>query len=213
VVPRLEAADRKQAIVESVRRIFAEKGLDGVTTRELAEAAGVSEGLLYKHFPSKQSLFAAIQHSCCSKAGLPDAPPSTETLVAECRRLFGWAVTSGDRPQDSDMARMFVRSMAGDGEFAREFLESRLAPRVEFMEKCLAAAEKEGNLVSKSSHRELRVWLVQLLAAQLMAAVVPCRAVAPVLKEGRLAEEAALFALRAMGLKEAAIRKHWEARK
>ena len=52
-VPRLSAEARKEAIVEAVQDVFAEKGFDGTTTRELAKAAGVSEALLYKHFPAK----------------------------------------------------------------------------------------------------------------------------------------------------------------
>src|ERR1041385_3545198 len=59
-VPRLSAEARKEAIVEAVQDLFAEKGFEGTTTRELAKAAGVSEALLYKHFPSKESLYAAM---------------------------------------------------------------------------------------------------------------------------------------------------------
>lgn len=56
---RLSSRERRQAIVEAVKRVFAEKGFEGTTTRELAQAAKVSEGLLFKHFPSKKSLYAA----------------------------------------------------------------------------------------------------------------------------------------------------------
>ena len=63
-VPRLSAEARKEAIVEAVQDVFAEKGFDGTTTRELAKAAGVSEALLYKHFPSKESLYAAMLDAC-----------------------------------------------------------------------------------------------------------------------------------------------------
>ena len=59
-IPRLSAEARKEAIVEAVRDVFAEKGFEGTTTRDLAKAAGVSEALLYKHFPSKESLYAAM---------------------------------------------------------------------------------------------------------------------------------------------------------
>ncbi|HEX2260068.1 MAG TPA: helix-turn-helix domain-containing protein, partial [Candidatus Binatia bacterium] len=57
---RLSAEERRQAIADAVRGVFADKGFDGTTTRELAKAAGVSEALLYKHFPSKESLYAAM---------------------------------------------------------------------------------------------------------------------------------------------------------
>ena len=46
-----------------MRRVFAAKGFDGTTTRELADAAGVSEALLFKHFPNKEALFSAMKLS------------------------------------------------------------------------------------------------------------------------------------------------------
>src|SRR5258705_2456621 len=64
---KLSSEDRRAAIVKAVRRVFAEKGFDGTTTRELADAAGVSEGLLFKHFPNKEALFTAMQLSCCNE--------------------------------------------------------------------------------------------------------------------------------------------------
>ena len=36
---RLNSEERRAAIIKAVRRVFAEKGFDGTTTRELAEAA------------------------------------------------------------------------------------------------------------------------------------------------------------------------------
>src|ERR1700691_5490673 len=61
---KLSGDERRAAIIKSVRRVFSEKGFHGTTTRELADAAGVSEALLYKHFPNKEALFAAMQESC-----------------------------------------------------------------------------------------------------------------------------------------------------
>src|SRR5918997_3542117 len=86
-VARLSADQRKQAIVDAVRDVFAEKGFDGTTTRELAKAAGVSEALLYKHFPSKESLYAAMLDACAKGPAFAQfkrilaLEPSTSTLV------------------------------------------------------------------------------------------------------------------------------------
>src|SRR6266542_7049631 len=83
---RLSSEDRRRAIVDAVKGVFADKGFDGTTTRELANAAGVSEALLYKHFPNKEALYAAMQHSCSRAQGprmaeLKALEPSTSTLV------------------------------------------------------------------------------------------------------------------------------------
>src|SRR5437762_969125 len=83
---RLSGEERRAAIIKAVRRVFAEKGFDGTTTRELAEEAGVSEALLFKHFPNKEALYSAMQTSCCKAKDpaierLRALEPSTSALV------------------------------------------------------------------------------------------------------------------------------------
>src|SRR5271154_1963365 len=62
---RMSAEDRKQAIVMAALPLFARQGYAETTTRDLAKAAGVSEPLLYKHFPGKEALYREIQNFCC----------------------------------------------------------------------------------------------------------------------------------------------------
>jgi AcrR family transcriptional regulator len=62
-VARLSAVERRQAIIEAAIRLFSEKGFRGVTTRELANAVGVSEPILYQHFQTKREIYSAIVES------------------------------------------------------------------------------------------------------------------------------------------------------
>lgn len=54
---RMSAKERRQQILDVAIGIFAEFGLDGARTRQIADACGINEALLYKHFPSKDRLF------------------------------------------------------------------------------------------------------------------------------------------------------------
>jgi AcrR family transcriptional regulator len=56
---RLTADQRRAAILTAARHVFAKRGFHGASTAEIAREAGCSEPMLYKHFPSKQALFAA----------------------------------------------------------------------------------------------------------------------------------------------------------
>ena len=58
--PRISAVARKARIIRSAAALFGEKGFCGTKTREIATRAGVSEALIFKHFPSKDDLYAAI---------------------------------------------------------------------------------------------------------------------------------------------------------
>src|SRR5438445_2728486 len=84
---RLSAEERRQAIADAVRGVFVKKGFDGTTTRELAKAAGVSEALLYRHFPSKEAMYEAMSQSCMTGRMAEEyktilsLEPSSSTLV------------------------------------------------------------------------------------------------------------------------------------
>src|SRR3954453_20397206 len=57
---RLTGDERRAAILQAARGAFARHGFHGAGTSEIAAAAGCSEPMIYKHFPSKQALFAAV---------------------------------------------------------------------------------------------------------------------------------------------------------
>jgi len=60
---RLPAAERREAIVQAAQRVFSSRSYAGATTAEIARAAGVSEPILYRHFPSKRELYFACLDS------------------------------------------------------------------------------------------------------------------------------------------------------
>src|SRR5437588_996370 len=66
---RLSAHDRRQQIMTIAGGLFARKGYQGTTTREIAEEAGVNEALLFRHFPSKENLYWTIIEEQCSARG------------------------------------------------------------------------------------------------------------------------------------------------
>jgi AcrR family transcriptional regulator len=55
-----QAAARREQLLEVALEQFAEKGVAGSTIREIAQAAGITEGLIYHYFPSKMALLEAV---------------------------------------------------------------------------------------------------------------------------------------------------------
>src|SRR5690606_23247692 len=53
-------ADRRAMLLASAARLFAERGFDRVSIEDLGSAAGVSGPAVYRHFPSKQAVLAAL---------------------------------------------------------------------------------------------------------------------------------------------------------
>ncbi len=217
---KLSSEERRAAIIKAVRRVFAEKGFHGTTTRELANAAGVSEALLFKHFPNKEALYAAMQHSCSRAQGprmaeLKALEPSTSTLVLLVHLLVSHIVggCASDDDDESIQTRIMLRSMIEDGEFARLLLQRVASGWVPKVEACLRAAAAAGDAVAGPVGPALGAWFTQQLAASVMIHLLPAaRVVDHGLTREQLVEQAVWFALRGLGLKEAAIKRHYNAK-
>lgn len=105
-----------EEIIEAARELFLEKG-PSVTTAEIARRAGVSEGTIFKRFPTKRSLFLAAM-------GMDDR----RYWVDELEQMAGEG-----RIQDN-LIQISVRIM----EFIRELL-----PRIMLIWSCKEAAASE----------------------------------------------------------------------
>lgn len=58
---RLQAEERRELILDAALQVFSDKGFAGASMRDIARAAGVTEGLLYHYFEGREQLLQA----CC----------------------------------------------------------------------------------------------------------------------------------------------------
>ena len=66
---RMSAEDRRNQIIVTAAELFSQKGFRGTTTKEIAERAGVSEAIIFRHFATKDELYSAILDFKISQAG------------------------------------------------------------------------------------------------------------------------------------------------
>ena len=57
---RMSARERREQIISAAMSLFAASGFKGTTTRQIAQRAGISEAMVYRYFPTKEDLYAAI---------------------------------------------------------------------------------------------------------------------------------------------------------
>jgi AcrR family transcriptional regulator len=57
---RLRPEVRREQLLDAATQVFAERGYEGARVEQIADAAHVSPGLLYRHFDGKQDLYAEI---------------------------------------------------------------------------------------------------------------------------------------------------------
>jgi AcrR family transcriptional regulator len=81
--------DTKHALLQVAVEIFADSGWRGTTTRRVAEAAGVNEVTLFRHFGSKEALLQAAIQWVAARDLPPRLPETPEHLRTE---LLGWSL-------------------------------------------------------------------------------------------------------------------------
>ena len=70
---RASGQKRQASLISTAASLFAANGFKGTTTKEIAKAAGISEALLFKYFPTKRALYAAILAEKAQYSGLREA--------------------------------------------------------------------------------------------------------------------------------------------
>jgi TetR/AcrR family transcriptional regulator len=113
---RMSGVERRQQFIAAALRLFSSTGFKGTSTRAIADAAGASEALLFRHFPSKADLYAAILQQKAHESGFA-------TKFDMLRRL-------AERGDDSAFVQYLVRAILAsyqrDPEFERLMLYAAL---------------------------------------------------------------------------------------
>ncbi|MFF3405252.1 TetR/AcrR family transcriptional regulator [Streptomyces sp. NPDC002742] len=94
----------REAILEAARAAFAERGYTRATIREIAGRAGVTHGLVMRHFGSKEQLFLAAVPGPRDLPELLPGPPETmpERLVAYLTRTLRCLLEPVGPPESSE---------------------------------------------------------------------------------------------------------------
>jgi len=205
---------RRQLILSAAKRCFARHGFAGTTTKSVAAAASISEGLLFKHFPSKSALYAEIlADECEADPGLNrllGLEASTGTLVVLIRcmvRHFQEVVAAPDQ-EEAQRLRLMVTSHLDDGEFARllyEKIGNLIGPVfAASLERAVAAGDARP---TGSEARDLFWFAHHTLVMTALARLpsVPCLSYG---KPADLERQLCEFILRGIGLNETAIASH-----
>jgi AcrR family transcriptional regulator len=216
---RLTGAERKQLIAFTAAKLFARLGVSGTTTKQIAEMAGISEGLLFKYFSTKDDLTAAALDACRQNviptkiAEAVARPPSTASLVKLVVALAE-EVEFTNKPaerEDRDMInRMLFRSLCEDGKFARIMFQDIEKRTVAYAAACLEAARAAGDADSSADEPAVLLsWFGHQLAWGVMACQLPPRL--PMFdKYNRTTQMQAMvrFRLRGLGLTSKALHRY-----
>ena len=109
---RLSGPERRETILSAAQGLFASKGFHGVSIDEIARAVNVSPAILYRHFASKQMLYAAV----------------LEKFAGQRQSYVDTIVNHGTRFEDAlaGMTQVYIENIAKNPDILRIELHSLL---------------------------------------------------------------------------------------
>lgn len=121
----------REALLDAAERLFPEKGYEAVSTRELAEAAGVNLGAIQYHFGSKAKLFVETVermmrgNGCAREHFSLQSPPSTkeEAGAVLCNFIYSF-LNYLLRPKGPQACRLMIREIFTEPSRDREMYEA-----------------------------------------------------------------------------------------
>lgn len=207
---RIPSEERRALILTAARRVFSRHGYDGAKTLQIAREAGVSEALVYRHYPSKLALYRAVlrqifreQDDNWKTLGVPDA--STGGLFRSIRNYL-FAVVENPHGEMQEGYMMTLASLAADGSFASLLYRRAERRTLRHIAEAHAAARVSGDIVGEPLSVANTFMFIEHVGTMLNAV---CRLPAgsrPYDAQGlELAREAVWFCCRGVGMTDASI--------
>ena len=145
---RMAGDERREQLCQVAMRLFSEKGFSGTTTKEIANAAGVSEAMVFKHFSNKDELYAAIlDHKACDHgfdnpfAEIADKIEQKDDFGV----FYGMALNALDHhKQDSDFLRLMLHSALEGHKLAEVFFDGFITHVYEYLGSYIRQRQKDG---------------------------------------------------------------------
>lgn len=123
--PRTSGQERHASLISAAASLFATNGFKGTTTKEVAKAAGVSEALLFKHFPTKRALYAAILAEKAQYSGLREAVEAAANKQDDAQLFSLLASYRIRKGTDPTMFRLLLFSALEGHEISEMFFQQQ----------------------------------------------------------------------------------------
>lgn len=134
---RMAGEERRLQILRIAVSLFSQHGFRGTTTKEIAQAAGVSEAMVFRHFATKEELYAAIlDHKACA-GGIEDPCELVSDAVSrkDDRAVFETLAFAAlqHHENDKEFHRLVLHAALEEHELAQMFWERTVLQFYEFL--------------------------------------------------------------------------------
>lgn len=144
----MSAEDRKLQILRVAVGLFSQRGFGGTTTKEIAQAAGVSEAMVFRHYANKQELYSAIlDHKACSGDAMNPEEMVAEALQEKDDRAVFERLALGaleHHELDPEFQRLLLHAALEGHELAELFFEKFVRRVYALLGTYIAGRQRDG---------------------------------------------------------------------
>jgi AcrR family transcriptional regulator len=168
---RMKGDARREQILNTAVRLFSIHGFSGTTTKKIAEAAGVSEAMVFRHFSTKDELYGAILHSKACEEGPHRFPwENNEELQAaieakdDQKVFYNLAINALNKQQaDEGFMRLMFYSALEEHELAERFFSEFVTKVYEFISGYIQQRQKDGAMREVNPRIVVRAFLGMII--------------------------------------------------
>ena len=149
----MAAEERRQCVLGAAGRVFSKSSYRGATTAEIARECGVTEPVLYRHFPSKRDLYLACLDVAWAKVrelwdeALSNEPDPRFRLGA-MGRAYVQLERRGDRVMLSDLWIQALNE-AGEDPKIRRYLRDQVREVHDYVADVIRRSQSEGAIIAE----------------------------------------------------------------
>jgi AcrR family transcriptional regulator len=143
--------ERRSQILAVAVSLFSERGFRGTTTKEIAQAAGVSEAMVFRHFATKKELYAAIlDHKSCADDRFQPEQMAAEAIKRKDDRAVFESLALGAltyHERDPEFQRLLLYSALEKHELAEMFFNEFVRRVYQFLGSYIRERQRDGALI------------------------------------------------------------------
>ena len=149
---RMAGEERRLQILAVAVSLFSNRGFRGTTTKEIAQAAGVSEAMVFRHFATKEELYTAIlDHKACAggEAFEPEKMAAGAIARKDDRAVFEALALEAlkHHEHDPEFQRLLLYSALEKHELAEMFFNQFVRRVYKFLSSYIRERQREGALI------------------------------------------------------------------
>ena len=164
---RMAGEERRSQILAVAVSLFSNRGFRGTTTKEIAHAAGVSEAMVFRHFATKDELYAAIlDYKVCSGEKFDPNKLAADAIKSKDDRAVFESLALealNHYEKDPEFQRLLLHSALEKHQLAQIFFNEFVRPVYEFLGRYIRERQREGAFVEVDPTVVVRCFLGMVL--------------------------------------------------